>query len=418
MDPPGDLSIRPRQASRRILTLAPYGTKNPTSGGTKRIHYLNRGYARAGWDVLQISSASIGGGIGQTIRSGMIPLLGPLESLVAPRYREEVYFNPFVVLGNRLLRRQDAAQVAASLLPPLLRPSPRMIREIAAHEVILFEHPQMFDMAAPFLREDHTIVLDAHNIESRLYPRLTGQSEIAAAAADALRKVEQRVMRRADLVLACSEGDRAIAIAEFGVDPARVSVTPNGVDCETVRPVSEDERKAAKSALGLYGQTAIFVGSRWGPNLEAAKAIVRLAPLAPAVTWMIVGTVGAELGGPLPANVVATGPVDRIEDWYAAADVALNPMTSGSGSNIKMFEYLAAGLPIVTTDFGARGVEDESGLAMVLAEIDATHAATVALLACPRLPARRLAARLLAEAKYDWGQIAAKVVDNIENRIS
>lgn len=403
-----------RSADRRILTLSPYGAKNPTSGGTKRIHYLNRGYARAGWEVLQISSTSIGAGIRQTIRSGMIPLLGPRKSLVAPGYREEPYFNPFVILGNRLLRRQDGAQVAASMLPRLLRPSPRMIREIAAHKVILFEHPQMFDMAAPFLRDDHIVILNAHNIETRLYPRTPGQSELAAAAAEALYDVERRVMRRADIVLVCSEDDRAIAITDYGVDPARVRVAPNGVDCESVGPASATERDAAKRALGLSGPAAIFVGSRWGPNLEAAREIVRLAPLSPQVTWLIVGTVGAELRGPLPGNVVVTGPVDRIEDWYGAADVALNPMTSGSGSNIKMFEYLAAGLPIVTTAFGARGVEDESGLAVIAAEIDETPAAVAALLTCPQLPARRLAARLLAEAKYDWSAIAADVIDTLE----
>lgn len=408
-------ALRERAAfDRRILTLSPYGAKNPTSGGTKRIHYLNRGYARAGWDVLQISSTSIGAGIRHTIRSGMIPLLGPRNSLVAPGYREDRYFNPFVILGNRLLRRQDGAQVAVSLLPRMLRPSPRMIREIAAHRVILFEHPQQFDMAAPFLRDDHIVILNAHNIETRLYPCADRHSQLTNAAANALRDVEFRVMRRADIVLACSEEDRAIAIAEYGVDPERIRVTPNGVDCETVRPASEEQRRAAKQSLGLSGPTAIFVGSRWGPNLEAAQEIVRIAPQAPNVTWLIVGTVGAEFRSNLPANVVVTGPVDRIEDWYAAADVALNPMASGSGSNIKMFEYLAAGLPIVTTAFGVRGVEDTSGLAVVESTIDGTADTVAALLACPQLPARRLAARLLAEANYDWNAIAFGVIDELE----
>ena len=36
----------------------------------------------------------------------------------------------------------------------------------------------------------------------------------------------------------------------------------------------------------------------------------------------------------------------------------INPMISGSGTNIKMFDFMAAGLPIITTDIGARGIEE------------------------------------------------------------
>ena len=38
---------------------------------------------------------------------------------------------------------------------------------------------------------------------------------------------------------------------------------------------------------------------------------------------------------------------------FDAADVALNPMQSGSGTNLKMLDYFAAGLPVVTTAIGA-----------------------------------------------------------------
>ncbi len=41
-----------------------------------------------------------------------------------------------------------------------------------------------------------------------------------------------------------------------------------------------------------------------------------------------------------------------------AADVGLNPVTTGGGSNVKLPAYLAAGLPVVTTAFGLRGYSD------------------------------------------------------------
>ena len=49
----------------------------------------------------------------------------------------------------------------------------------------------------------------------------------------------------------------------------------------------------------------------------------------------------------------------------SAADVAVNPVGFGSGSNIKMPVYLAAGLPIVTTPVGLRGFEELAAHAVV-----------------------------------------------------
>ena len=53
--------------------------------------------------------------------------------------------------------------------------------------------------------------------------------------------------------------------------------------------------------------------------------------------------------------------------YLEAADLAVNPMFVGSGTNIKMFDFMAAGLPIVTTDVGARGIQPESDRAFAIA---------------------------------------------------
>jgi len=64
----------------------------------------------------------------------------------------------------------------------------------------------------------------------------------------------------------------------------------------------------------------------------------------------------------LPANVKSLGVVDdetknRILSWV---DLAINPMQSGSGTNLKMLDYMAAGVPLLSTPFGARGLDLEN----------------------------------------------------------
>ena len=43
------------------------------------------------------------------------------------------------------------------------------------------------------------------------------------------------------------------------------------------------------------------------------------------------------------------------------ADVAVNPMLTGSGTNLKMLDYMAAGIPVITTRVGARGLDIPDG---------------------------------------------------------
>jgi len=55
--------------------------------------------------------------------------------------------------------------------------------------------------------------------------------------------------------------------------------------------------------------------------------------------------------------LIATGRVPAVAPYFAAADAGLNPITRGSGANVKLFEYLATRLPVISTPFGVRGTD-------------------------------------------------------------
>ena len=60
----------------------------------------------------------------------------------------------------------------------------------------------------------------------------------------------------------------------------------------------------------------------------------------------------------LPKNIIFFGRVDneKYRKLLYASDIAINPVKHGSGINIKMLDYMAVGLPVVTTKQGARGL--------------------------------------------------------------
>jgi len=103
----------------------------------------------------------------------------------------------------------------------------------------------------------------------------------------------------------------------------------------------------------------VFSGSGYAPNVEAAAALRLFCQQEASflatekVTILILGSVIPE---PVREGAfVATGRVPEVAPYLAAADAGINAVTRGSGANVKLFEYLAARLPIISTEFGVRG---------------------------------------------------------------
>jgi len=97
-----------------------------------------------------------------------------------------------------------------------------------------------------------------------------------------------------------------------------------------------------------------------------------------------------------------------------AADVALNPMASGSGTNLKMLEYCAAGLPVISTPHGARGLSLRHREHLHVAElsefVEAIEAARCGA-GAGECRARVERARAWVEERYAWRRIAADLAD-------
>ncbi len=157
----------------------------------------------------------------------------------------------------------------------------------------------------------------------------------------------------------------------------------------------------------------MFFGSWHPPNLSAAKVILWLAPQLPQVQFVLGGTHGdAFPADDIPANVVLTGQViERVKrTLLAAADVALNPVRHGSGTNLKVIEYLSAGVPVVSTAFGIRGLEVGNRRHLLVAEPHEMVGAIEEVLADPQAAeARARAGRALAVERYDWTALGSRL---------
>lgn len=240
-------------------------------------------------------------------------------------------------------------------------------------------------------------VYNSYNCETLLFRQLHPLPR-SQPLQDIVMRCEKRLLQHADLVTYCADADLQAFEQLLGA-PLKASLSlPNGLV-----PPAPQQRKVSSAGR----PRALFVGSAHLPNAEAARFIVdALAPAMPEVDFDIAGNCLPVAS--YPPNVFRYGAVDAStkQSLLDNASVALNPMFTGSGSNLKVLEFFGAGLPVVSTAFGVRGYEVVEGRDFILAE-DSTFSKSLRDALCDPKALERIGAQGKAtiEAKYSWAAI-------------
>lgn len=206
-------------------------------------------------------------------------------------------------------------------------------------------------------------LLLSHNLEYRLLEQSHWRERMFAPW---LRRLEAAVPSRYRGVLTCADDDQRFFSAN---DPqGRCALTPVGCAVDPgAYQASPGLRERMRAELGVAEDETVFLfsGSRFQPNADALDWLRGFNAQHPAfltdrrMRVLVVGTVSPSAWR--EGGLIATGRVPEMAPYFAAADAGLNPVTWGSGANVKLFEYLAARLPVMSTACGVRGIELEAG---------------------------------------------------------
>lgn len=282
------------------------------------------------------------------------------------------------------------------------------------NNIIFLEHPYLpIILDNNVLKMCEGVIYDAHNVEYLLKKQTI--TKLRKTSLKRIYNMEKFACEISDYILTTSEEDKQAFIEIYEVPREKLIVVPNGVDCKSLEYPPID-KESAKKYFGVDdGKVAIFMGSSHPPNVEAANYIIKsLAPKLKDINFLIVGEVCDSVNKNfIPNNVRLLGLLDSRAKNMAlkASDVALNPVMSGSGTNIKMLEYMAMGIPTVTTPIGARGLEIENWKHAIVVERDNFSKVLQQIIADSNtLDYIGKNARKLAESKYDWGVISKKLL--------
>lgn len=274
-------------------------------------------------------------------------------------------------------------------------------------DVILVDHFE----SAQFIPSTYRgkIAFHAHNATYLMWERFTRSDaalpyRIATAfETRRIKRYERELCNRADIVFASpNDIDDLVAI---GADRQR---------CRETYHLGDDSQLALPDMV--YEETLkqlLYVGTlNWEANIDGLQWFFsdvwpKIYAADPDITLKIVGK------NPDPSlisaaknleNIEFTGFVDDLEPLFKQSRLFLAPLRFGSGIKVKVLNAMCRGIPVITTDVGAEGLDVRSGEHLMITNTAAQMSDSIITLMDDRSLWQHLAdhSRQIIRDKYNW----------------
>jgi glycosyltransferase involved in cell wall biosynthesis len=351
------------------------------------------------------------------------------QNLEGPQRSSEYSSRHFSVEHSAPARRSLGIlpQLVASVVRPMpmavFRYSSTKLRQLI-DALIAAEHYDSivcdFLFSAPNLRDLRSCVLFQHNVETTIWQRHAEQSHsllnklFFQMQARKMEAYERKICRTSKHVIAVSDIDASRMRRMFGIET--VTSVPTGVDVEYFAP-----RGDAPPISDI-----VFCGSMdWLPNVDAV--VYFLSEVFPLIRDRLPGATFTIAGRSPDARVIkaaqgltgvcVTGRVDDMRPYLWGSKISIVPIRIGGGTRLKIYECMAAGIPVVSTTVGAEGLRYKDGEDIVLADDPGLFAAACVRLLTGDAARRAIAHNALqrAQREISWQAVGREFEAILEN---
>lgn len=210
----------------------------------------------------------------------------------------------------------------------------------------------------PLLREVKTpIVYEAHDVHD------TFVDSLAETNGNPFTALESELCNASKLIVSVSDEDKNAFIQKYNIPAEHVVVVPNGVETEKACFLLPEQSRELRLQWNITSPVVLFVGSMMKANLDAMHYVMtRVAPQHPDVNFVHLGVSREDFKTKLGIqgdckNVMYTGRIsDSLKEGvFALADLAISPLFTGTGTSLKIPDYLAHGKIVISTAIGMRG---------------------------------------------------------------
>lgn len=262
------------------------------------------------------------------------------------------------------------------------------------------------------------IIYDAHNVDTNLSKAAFKKGEISEKRLLEVSFTERNLYKEVDALFTCSQNDKE-GFAVLNNNQLLMEVIPNGV---IVPDQTFDE--------GVYKDVPeylLFCGSLWSiPNAEGLqwfsdKVWPFIINQFPHLKLLVIGS------GKLPEKYLElyqnksfefSGAVPDVKSWYNKATIAIVPLLTGSGTRLKILEAMGLGVPVISTNIGAEGINytDEKDILIADSEFDFAEKIITLLNNKEQRLLISSNARLLVKEMYDWNIIGNKMAKFLSDK--
>lgn len=185
------------------------------------------------------------------------------------------------------------------------------------------------------------------SLVQRLYHKMIKKS---------VRLFEKKVLESVDYVICISKTDKHMLKNLYEINERKIFVVPFTFDFPT--------NLYRKNKLSDKGPVISFIGTMdWYPNVQGvyfflSKVFPKIVEKFSNIKFYIVGRNPVKkilkFQKKFPKNVIVTGSVKDVKDYYKLSDIIVIPIFLGSGTKVKVLEAIASGVPTVMSGFVAK----------------------------------------------------------------
>lgn len=273
--------------------------------------------------------------------------------------------------------------------------------EVLQSEFTAFGVPSLFSKILTGV----DVSLVEHNVESVQIPQLSGQ--LGPRGEKTIRFIEKWVGTLSDYTIVVSPEDKQ-RLKKLGIEDTEI--IPHGVDLDRYNK-GDGERIRQKLGIKDKEKVLVFHGVlNYSPNREAVKEITKkiLPELREELTDFKILIIGEHPPEINEKEVITTGFVEKLEDYLDAADLAIVPLKRGGGTRLKILEYLATRIPIVSTEVGAEGIDLEDERHILISPISDFAQQIKRIIKNSKLRERLKTQGYNFVTRLDWKEIAKK----------
>lgn len=402
-------AVEHRAASdrKKITVTSTFPITPPQGGGQARIYNLYKHVANE-YDVEIVSFTGIGkptfsGDIAEHMREVRIPI--SKEQFDSEIELQKEIGVPITDIAMILYADKTTAYGEA------------LKQSIEKSDLVVLSHPYLYNEVKKYIG-NRPFIYEAHNVEYYMKKAVLPDTEATQKLVQIVFDLEAECCQKSRFIMTCSEEDRVKLHELYHVPMEKMIVVPNGVDTTSTAFTTLEERIKQKTNENVADyKMGLFMGSWHGPNLEACETIFQIAKKCPEDVFLLMGSqcnyfIKNKDKYEIPMNVGFLGLVSEEEKnkVFQIVDFALNPMQAGSGTNLKMFDYMATGIPVITTSFGARGIAHTDGL--ILAETE-EMAEVIQKFQLKEQKEKIEQARKTVQEEFDWGVICRTLLERI-----